>query len=385
MLLCLLGAVGLLALVGAGTGGSERNATSPNPWHPASWSAVVLPDLQGYSGSDEGVEVLSCMLDWVRANRDALHIRVVLQVGDLVNNNSADQWERIRRCFTRLDGVLPYMMCLGNHDLGWGGRANTRKTLFNRYFRLSENSSNEVVYGGGLFPGRLENAWFRLRAGQEEIIILALEFGPRRIVLDWARSVLRRFRERPLWVLVHEYMDRRSALLSGDGMATRSTPLTPANAHLYWLGGTNEPACCGSEVWQHLLRRHPGTEFVFSGHYYCWDKGPLGFFVSRQGIASSYRLDHRPGARSVHQLMFNAQWIKNGGDGWLRILEFLPDGHRVRVRTFSPYLWQKTRDPNRSWRRDREHRFLLRRWRNETAPLPGYNRQYTRPPAPGAG
>ena len=26
----------------------------------------------------------------------------------------------------------------------------------------------------------------------------------------------------------------------------------------------------------------------------------------------------------------------NGGDGWLRILEFLPDGKTVKVRTYSP-------------------------------------------------
>ena len=26
----------------------------------------------------------------------------------------------------------------------------------------------------------------------------------------------------------------------------------------------------------------------------------------------------------------------NGGDGWLRILEFLPDGRTIKVRTYSP-------------------------------------------------
>ena len=40
-------------------------------------------------------------------------------------------------------------------------------------------------------------------------------------------------------------------------------------------------------------------------------------------------------------MMFNVQtlgggWEGNGGDGWLRILEFLPDGKTVKVRTYSP-------------------------------------------------
>jgi hypothetical protein len=40
-------------------------------------------------------------------------------------------------------------------------------------------------------------------------------------------------------------------------------------------------------------------------------------------------------------MTFNAQamgggWFGNGGDGWLRYLEFLPDGKTVKVKTFSP-------------------------------------------------
>ena len=42
-------------------------------------------------------------------------------------------------------------------------------------------------------------------------------------------------------------------------------------------------------------------------------------------------------------MVFNAQamgggWQGNGGDGWLRILEFMPDGKTVQVRTFSPFF-----------------------------------------------
>ena len=38
---------------------------------------------------------------------------------------------------------------------------------------------------------------------------------------------------------------------------------------------------------------------------------------------------------------FNVQYVGggpegNGGDGWLRILEFMPDGKTIKVRTYSP-------------------------------------------------
>jgi len=40
-------------------------------------------------------------------------------------------------------------------------------------------------------------------------------------------------------------------------------------------------------------------------------------------------------------MMFNVQtlgggWEGNGGDGWLRILEFIPDGKTVKISTYSP-------------------------------------------------
>jgi hypothetical protein len=54
-----------------------------------------------------------------------------------------------------------------------------------------------------------------------------------------------------------------------------------------------------------------------------------------------YRVDKNAGNKDVHQILFNAQWEGggpngNGGDGWIRIFEFLPDKKTVFVRTFSP-------------------------------------------------
>ena len=55
----------------------------------------------------------------------------------------------------------------------------------------------------------------------------------------------------------------------------------------------------------------------------------------------AYREDNNSAGKSVAQMMFNVQilgggWEGNGGDGWLRILEFMPDGQTIKVRTYSP-------------------------------------------------
>lgn len=53
-------------------------------------------------------------------------------------------------------------------------------------------------------------------------------------------------------------------------------------------------------------------------------------------------------------MAFNAQamgggWQGNGGDGWLRILEFLPDGKTVQVYTFSPLFAASPATKHLAW------------------------------------
>lgn len=40
--------------------------------------------------------------------------------------------------------------------------------------------------------------------------------------------------------------------------------------------------------------------------------------------------------RDVHQMLVNFQMLPNGGDGWLRLLEFEADGKSVNVVDYSP-------------------------------------------------
>ena len=54
-------------------------------------------------------------------------------------------------------------------------------------------------------------------------------------------------------------------------------------------------------------------------------------------------------------MMFNSQtndgqWHGNGGDCWLRILEFKPDGRTISVRTFSPLFAISHITSEQAWR-----------------------------------
>src|SRR5690606_32804211 len=51
----------------------------------------------------------------------------------------------------------------------------------------------------------------------------------------------------------------------------------------------------------------------------------------------------------VHQMFFNTQFETQGGNGWIRLVEFLEDGETVRVRTYSPLLGIERTDPQWSF------------------------------------
>ena len=78
-----------------------------------------------------------------------------------------------------------------------------------------------------------------------------------------------------------------------------------------------------------------------------------------------FRTDRNDAGRDVHQMLFDAQsmgggYEGNGGDGWLRLLEFDPDGVTVRVKTFSPLFWISPASRDRAWMNDAEDEFTFR-------------------------
>ena len=61
-------------------------------------------------------------------------------------------------------------------------------------------------------------------------------------------------------------------------------------------------------------------------------------------------------------MMFNCQGIGggmsgNGGEGFLRLLEFMPDGKTVEVRTYSPLFGASGQTKHLAWRNESYDRF----------------------------
>lgn len=301
---------------------------------PDSWSLILLPDVQSYVKFGRNQPVLDLMMSWIVENIDTLNIDMVMATGDLVEDNqiiatnartmnqpAKSQWEAVSRSFSKLDGKVPYITCTGNHDYSY---KDNRKwnSQFNLYFPVEKNFQNQKMlkHAAPNTEGipTLENAIYEfIDPYGQYYLFISLEFAPRNTVVEWAKKIVEKkeYQDHRVILLTHSYINSASMHIAKEGY-----PIDPMENNY------------GENVWKKLVQPSTNIEMVICGHI-----ASPNDFTRHVG----YRTDKNDGNKTVHQMLFNAQalgggWHGNGGDGWLRILEFLPDRKTVKVKTFSP-------------------------------------------------
>jgi hypothetical protein len=288
--------------------GGPQNTFDPPP---GSWTLVLLPDTQIYAEQYPGLFTLQT--HWIAKNRDRYNIQYVFQLGDVTNNNTPVEWRRARKAMNELDGAVPYAIVPGNHDYSQFTLEATSGSRLNEYFPLSQFQKWPSF--GGALNGDMRNTYHLFTAGGIEWIVLALEWDPSDRVVQWANEVLAKYATRRAILVTHAYLyddGTRYASANRKKGAPRWTPHT---------GEDSPKNNDGEDLWRKLVRKNTFA-FVFSGHVAAKE---CGFLSSKNDRG-----------KLTHQMYVDYQMRKLGGEGYLRLLEFLPDGKTVRVQSYSP-------------------------------------------------
>jgi predicted MPP superfamily phosphohydrolase len=334
---------------------AQSNISPPKLSGPDSYTWILLPDLQTYQKFGRNQAIFDLMVGWIKDQKKQLNIQLVLCVGDLVEQNnilvpdgingdqtSLEQWNSVSASFAKLDGEIPYILCTGNHDYGFQNAEN-RYSHFNSYFHpLWNNLSVDFLVEmapNALGVPTLENACFEWKSPlNQDFLIFSIEFAPRDEILAWTKEIAskEKYKNHIGVILTHSYLNSE-----GKHIVRERYPLENANY--------------GETIWRELIRPLSNIQFVFSGHVASSD--------GHQGQVA-YRTDVNSTGESVHQILFNAQregggWHGNGGNGWLRILEFLPDRKTLIVKTFSPLFHISPETRHLSWRNESFDKFNL--------------------------
>ena len=262
----------------------------PTPTEP-SFSIIVLPDTQVYSLYYP--EIFTNQTQWIINNKDSLNIQFVIHEGDIVNNwNSTPEWDNANYSLSLLDKNTPYSVIPGNHDHS--------TTKYNEYFPVARFSSNS--WWGGNYSEN-DNNYQLLTIGQDDYLFISLDFCPTSDEIKWANEILTNHSNRKVILTTHAYLD--------DTTETRT------------------PHTCGNTdyIWNDLVKQYDNLKIVLCGHEH--DPGEDG---------QAYRMDYNLAGKPVHQILADYQDSPSGGNGWLRIMEFVPSEDKIYVKTYSPYL-----------------------------------------------
>lgn len=296
---------------------------------PQSFTVIVLPDTQYYA--EQHPDIFEDQVRWILEEAKSRNIVFVLHEGDIVEHyDKLSEWQVADEMMGRLDGVVPYAVLPGNHDMSEERVA----TIYNQTFPASR-FAGEAWYGGSFPEGTNDNSYQLFRAGgydfgpiklnQLKFVVVDLEFCPTEDVLRWAGQVFSQYSERIGILVTHAYLDK-------DG-----------NRHVHQpSGGCRDPNQNTQYIFDQLISPNPNVFMVFSGHEY----------NTQRDEPEAYRVDQNSAGQPVHQMLADYQRRPNGGDGWLRVIGFNQQLGQVIVRTYSPTVKSYERDADSDFRFD---------------------------------
>lgn len=151
--------------------------------HDGTFTIAVLPDTQQYAA--ENPDGFHAMTQWVVDHREAQRIVFCSHVGDVVRHfDRPQEWLVGHEAMARLDGAVPYGICVGNNDMdeSTGEAAAFCSTFGPRRYQ------GRPWFGGFCRAGA--DSWQTFEARGERFLILHVECNAPDAVLDWANEVI---------------------------------------------------------------------------------------------------------------------------------------------------------------------------------------------------
>jgi DNA repair exonuclease SbcCD nuclease subunit len=293
------------------------------------FTLVVIPDAQQEVLRADDSRLADRMA-WLVENREKLNLKLVMQVGDLLNWDTPDhvQYERASAALKVLDEAkLPYVLTLGNHDTAAtkkGGSAapgnvhdNLRTTTtFNTYFPTTRFR----LLQGTFEKGKIDNAWHEFHAGGLDWLVINLELWARKEAVAWAQTVVEKHPHHNVIILTHSH-------LTGNGQIGQRNGGYGDNSPQY--------------VFDRLMKPYANVKLVFSGH----------------SGRHAYRVDQGENGNAIYQF---SQCYHSNETNPVRLFEIDTKAGTIRTWVHCPSLDKDLADGSRQdirnvdWVRPRE-------------------------------
>jgi hypothetical protein len=281
---------------------------------PGEFTIAALPDTQFYSKSYP--QILTAETQWIADHAAQMNIQLVVGLGDIVDSGGqVYQWQNADLAYRILDGKVPYVAAIGNHDYDLNNPAGrTASTVnFNAYFG-PRRYAGKTWYKGQYPSGSSENFYGVFTFGGKQYLVLVLECFPRNSALNWAAAVMKNHPGMDTIVVTHAYTYADS---------TRMDRCDGNSAASFGVAQDND----GEQVWEKFASKYSNITMVLNGHVV-------------QGDGTGRRTDLGVNGNIVNQMLSDYQSWPNGGNGFIRLITVKPALNQVVVKTYSPYTNQ---------------------------------------------
>lgn len=347
----------------------------------APFTIVFLPDTQYYTRNikkdskgnfvrtDGTVKIFPDQLQYVRDYRTSNNMKAVIHLGDVTDSNAKIAWQYADYIYkNKIDDLnMPYTIAPGNHDykqceyaaskisgksandLGVGKCKGSNGSTYSRstYFSSSGkfNNSRAKVKDRSWFKGysNVGNSYITFKAAGIDFLVVALEYAPRKSVIEWADGIISSHPNHKVIVETHSYLSpkgynycRNTPEMNEAGQFIHSYSGVDNDA----LKGFNNDAVTGEYMFNNLVAKHNNIILVVNGHVsgscFRLNKGNHGNvfaemavdYQSENGLAGVCIPDGSSGKVSKRE---------NGGagSGWFRMLKFDPKNYTITSVTTS--------------------------------------------------
>jgi predicted phosphodiesterase len=282
------------------------------------FTVVALPDTQNYS--EFYPQIYKAQTEWVVRNQRKNNIRFVSHVGDVVNHGDRDfEWKNSKAAMKLLENAnIPYGVTAGNHDITPSGVAGS-SYIPQKYLEYygPQNFAGRDWYKGAS-PSGMSN-YQTFKGGGRDFLIMHLACDTPVAELAWAQGVLNRNRDKAVILTTHRYLQDAEDYTGG-------VPIVPSGRYPdIWYGfeGVYHPDGMRSEeFFQSFVRKQKNVFMVHCGHFH------EEYRQSSVGVHGQV----------IHEVLHDYQDDPNGGNGYLRLMEFDLAGKRVDMKSYSPTL-----------------------------------------------
>jgi len=312
--------------------GDDPDPTVPEPWLDDAFTVVVLPDTQNMLGvKTANNDMVATMTAWIVDNVAERDIAFVTHVGDIVDRGHDPlEWQRAHEQLGALAGSVPYGIALGDHDYEVEEDMGSSTAYYRHYFGPQRYDAYDWYGGSG--PDGLSHYQF-FESGGRTFLHVTLEWEARgpaddpSTPLGWARAVIEQHAELPTIITTHAYV------WDLPGYEGRTWSRSHLEGYVVdEAGRTSYPGSTGQAIFEAVVAPYDNVFMVLNGHYHRGKGSSDGEY---------HQVSLNDAGSEVYEMLSNFQDYPNGGDGWMRLIEFRPGGgdalpDRIEVATYSP-------------------------------------------------